>query len=575
METRQCQNCKKKFGIDVEDLSFYKKISVPLPTFCPECRMIRRFCWRNERNLYKKKNSASKNNEETLSMYSPNSPYAIYDKEYWWSDKWDPLQYGKNYDFSRSFFEQFDELLKNIPLQALQLMNSVKSQYCNYIDNDKNCYLVFGTGFSENTRYANRSSFSKDSQDLLTSMHNELSFDLVDCFKCFNLVSSENCIECASSFFLFSCRNCNDCFGCANLVNKSYCFFNTQLTREEYLQKIKSLGLENRTNWNNIKQKFQKEIRGKAIRRFANIFRCTNCTGHIINKSKNSKDCFDLEQAEDSKYAIHSLQLKDNHDVYGNYKNELCYEGVDNDVGMNNIGTITVYSSNNCSYCFTCQASSNLFGCVGLRGKEYCILNKQYSKEEYIKLKEKIIEQMDEIPYLGTNGRTYKYGEFFPIEISPWAYNETIASEYFPLTKIEALNKGYSWKEREKRNYQIDIKHSEIPSDIKEATNAILGKTLECKHCGDNKHPYNCEASCTEAFKIIPDELEFYRKMNLPLPDICSNCRHYERLQKRNPMKLWHRKCMKEGCQNEFETSYSPDRPETVYCETCYQQEVY
>jgi hypothetical protein len=47
------------------------------------------------------------------------------------------------------------------------------------------------------------------------------------------------------------------------------------------------------------------------------------------------------------------------------------------------------------------------------------------------------------------------------------------------------------------------------------------------------------------------------------------------RIKRVNPPKLWHRKCMKEGCQNEFETSYAPERPEIVYCEKCYQQEVY
>ena len=30
----------------------------------------------------------------------------------------------------------------------------------------------------------------------------------------------------------------------------------------------------------------------------------------------------------------------------------------------------------------------------------------------------------------------------------------------------------------------------------------------------------------------------------------------------------------KEHCPNEFETAYSPDREEIVYCEKCYQGEV-
>ena len=182
---------------------------------------------------------------------------------------------------------------------------------------------------------------------------------------------------------------------------------------------------------------------------------------------------------------------------------------------------------------------------------------------------------MNTKPYKDKTGIIYKYGEFFPIEISPWAYNETIAAEYFPLTKNEAKSMGYLWKERGERNYQIDVKCSDIPENIKDTEDTILGKVLECEHYGKNNHPYNCGAGCTEAFKIIPDELEFYRTMNLPLPKVCSNCRHYERLSKRNPMKLWHRTCMKESCDNEFETSYMPDRPEIVYCEKCYQQEVY
>ena len=63
--------------------------------------------------------------------------------------------------------------------------------------------------------------------------------------------------------------------------------------------------------------------------------------------------------------------------------------------------------------------------------------------------------------------------------------------------------------------------------------------------------------------------------MKIPIPRRCFYCRHEARLKRRNPFKLWHRKCMKLGCENEFETSYSPDRPEIIYCEKCYQQEVY
>ncbi len=229
--------------------------------------------------------------------------------------------------------------------------------------------------------------------------------------------------------------------------------------------------------------------------------------------------------------------------------------------------------------------------------KEYCILNKQYTKEEYEKLVPKIIEHMNSMPYISNYGSStpivYKYGEFFPPELSPFCYNETIAQEYFPLTKEQAIEKGYQWKDPEQRNIQIDIRTEDLPDNIKDVSDDIVNKIIECantKCTGFN--PVNC--NCTKAFKIIKPELEFYKKMNLPLPRLCPNCRHYDRIKQRNPLKLWHRKCQCNGthssngvykntiehfhgnqpCPNEFETTYAPDRPEIVYCEKCYLAEV-
>ncbi|MCC6323879.1 hypothetical protein IT400_03765, partial [Candidatus Nomurabacteria bacterium] len=79
---------------------------------------------------------------------------------------------------------------------------------------------------------------------------------------------------------------------------------------------------------------------------------------------------------------------------------------------------------------------------------------------------------------------------------------------------------------------------------------------------------------CKRAYRIVPIELQFYKRIGLPLPHKCHNCRFLDRYKFINPPKLWHRSCMKEGCKNKFETSYSPERPEIIYCESCYQQEV-
>jgi len=225
---------------------------------------------------------------------------------------------------------------------------------------------------------------------------------------------------------------------------------------------------------------------------------------------------------------------------------------------------------------------------VGLRKKGYCILNKQYSKEEYEALVPRIISHMNEMPYADKKGRVYRYGEFFPLEFSPFPYNDTFAQEHLPLTKEESFEKGYLWKDPEKRNYSITMEHEALPDHIKDVQDTILKEVIACAH------NQICNEQCTQAFRILPHELEFYRKIEFPLPRLCPNCRHYQRIKQRSSLKLWQRKCQcngtdcesgiyqnqgehfhkTEACSNGFRTSYSPDSPEIVYCKECYQAEI-
>jgi len=204
---------------------------------------------------------------------------------------------------------------------------------------------------------------------------------------------------------------------------------------------------------------------------------------------------------------------------------------------------------------------------VSAHHKQFCILNKQYTEKEYNELVPKIREHMAKMPYINSTGHEYRYGEFFPPEFAPYSYSETIAQEYFPLSKEESLAKGYTWRDNEKRTYSITMKLENIPDSIKDVEDSITKEVVECAHHGD------CEHACNGAFRITSDELQFLRKMKLPLPRLCPHCRHYERIVFRNSFHLYHRKCMNFGCLNEFETSYAPDCPEIVYCEQCYQQE--
>ena len=573
-EKRQCQNCKQGFTIEPEDFKFYEKIKVPPPTWCPKCRLVRRLIWRNERALYKR--SCNNCKEDIISIHDSDSSFKVFCHKCWWSDQWDPMFFGLSYDFTKPFFNQFQSLFNKVPLVALVVSgNQVNSDYTNFAANARNCYLYFGGGSNEQVAYSKNISFSKDCLDIFNGSKLELCYDDIQCERSYRLFFSEKCEDCNDSMFLFDCRNCQNCFGCANLRNKNYCIWNKQYNRDEYLNKLKEFELGNFENPQKLKSQFWDFCR-KVIHKYANLINAQNSSGDNLFNAKNCKNCFDIFgiDSENCKYTHWvTVGVKDSYDNYGMPKAERVYEtvaiGFDSNENSDYYFDFFVRNSSRVHYSHGCISCHDVFGCIGLQNKQYCILNKQYTKEEYKKLIPKIIEHMNNQPHIDQQGRTYKYGEFFPPSFSSFCYNETIAQEYFPLTREEALKQGYRWKEKEERNYKIDIKNKDIPNNIKDVQDDIINKVIECEHQG------KCNEQCTEAFKIITEELKFYRRMNLPLPHLCPNCRHYNRLKQRNPLKLWHRKCMKEGCGNEFETPYAPERPEKVYCESCYNKEVY
>lgn len=591
-QTKTCQNCKASFEIDAQDFLFYEKVKVPAPTFCPECRMIRRMMTRNERALYRRPCQGVGHSEEVISMYSSEKPHTVYDQKLWWSDEWDSVQFGKEYDFSKPFFEQFKELWQSVPLLALSNSSAVNSDYCNVADQSKDSYMVSGSFKVEAVLYSNRVYTVKDSLDLYVGFRDELCYECVHCSDCYRVFFSQQCSNCANSSFLYDCRNCLDCFGCTNLRNKQYCIFNQQYTREKYAKKILEFDLSSARQIEIFRQEFER-IYLASIHRYATILKSENVVGDNIDNAKNCLMCFDItEGAEDCKF-LHwgGLQTKDVYDGGPGIGDaaELMYEAVDTGLHSSDAAfTNVVYGSYRIRYALFCHNSSNIFGGIGLRNKQYCILNKHYSRNEYELLLPKVIKHMIDVPYVDARGREYRYGEFFPAEIVPFAYNETIAQDYFPLTREEALRRGYAWKDFEGRHYAITLKVDEIPERSEDIRDDMVKEVMQCEHAG------RCNEGCTTAFKITSTELSFYRRLSLPLPRRCFNCRHARRLQKRNPLKLWHRACQCAGvvsgngiyqntashfhasasCPNKFETSYAPDRPEIVYCESCYQSEI-
>ncbi|OGZ78690.1 MAG: hypothetical protein A2358_02705 [Candidatus Staskawiczbacteria bacterium RIFOXYB1_FULL_37_44] len=566
-EKRICQNCHNEFTIEPDDFVFYEKMKVSTPTFCPDCRFQRRLSFRNNRVFYKRECALC--GEKLLTIYNPDRPYTIYCRDCWLSDKWNPTDYGREYDFSIPFFSQFRSLQTKVPRINLYRYNFIESEYCNYGLDFKECYLMFGGHSNERVYFGNQVFDSRDTLDVAFSEKIELGYENFECARTNKLLFGSFCMDCMDSRYLVECRNCMSCFGCVGLTNKQYYIYNQPRTKEEYEKFILSSNFASYKAHTEFLKKVE-ELRMAVPHRYARIYKSINSDGDDLYEVKNVHNSFSSRQSENSKYLFfirnNAKECYDN--SFQGFNSELLYEIAHGFSGSNTAFGIRNLYNQDSRYNEECQNCQSIFGCEGLRKKNYCILNKQYSKEEYETLILKIIKHMEEMPYIDKNGRVYKYGDFFPSDLAPFAYNESIAQEYYPLSKEQALEHGYLWKEIEERNYNITMRNENIPDDIKTVGDDFVNQMIECGHQG------KCLEQCTEAFRVTSHELEFYRRMSLPLPRFCPNCRHYQRINLRNPLKLWHRKCMREGCQNEFETSYAPERPEIIYCESCYQQEV-
>ncbi len=569
-QAKKCQNCKQDFIIESEDFNFYEKMKVPAPTWCPECRARRRFMWRSENVLHKRKSDYSGN--IIFSGFSVESPVKIYENNIYYSDKWDPMEYGQDYDFSRPFFEQLKILFEKVPLPALFSVRAVNSDYCNNVTAPKNCYLVFNTSFAEDSAYSNAINYSNNCIDDSHLQNCELCYESFWLNQCSRVYFSSQCENCINIYFSKNLVGCSNCFGCNNLVNKKYYILNQPYSKEDYFEELKKYNVGSYEAIIRIRKEmnlFHLNFPNKYIEGVKNF----DVNGAYISKSKHVRNSYLIKEGENLRYCQY-LGVPPNkdcydHTVFGN-NNELTYECTLCGLGMSNSKFCWACYPDvrNLQYDLLCGSSSNLFGCISLRKKQYCILNKQYTKEEYEILVPKIIQHMNDMPYIDKKGRVYKYGEFFPVDISPFAYNETIAQEHWPIDKEQASRDSYSWLDFKERSYKITLSAEKIPDNSEDLSETILNEVLECTHKN------MCNHQCTGAFRIIPQELQFYQKMNLPLPRLCPNCRREERLMQRHKLKFYHRKCMKPGCTNEFETSYAPDRPEIVYCEACYNQEV-
>src|SRR3989338_5274543 len=547
-ESKNCEHCGENFEISEGELVMYEKVGIELPTLCFFCRIkLHLSFW-----MFGKfrKGTSDLSGESLITVLPEKNRYPIYTQHEWFSDAWEGLNYGQDYDPSRPFFEQLQELQEKVPHPHQNGTKNTACDWCDDVWNSRNCYLSRSLEGSEYLYYGYRNIRVKNSIDTIICFDSEKCYDLSDCYNSFRLFYSKHSRDCIDSYFLYDCRNCQNCFMSWNLRNKQYCIENIQYTKEEYEAKLKSLDLGSYKSIQDLKKRFEKIAQKEAVHRQNFNFRVYNSDGDYLEYCKNCHNCNTFSESEDCYNSIRGFRSKTCIDINGCWYSELmgnCSACVGGYAEKYCVWSSSRYSE----YLDLCLECEYCFGCVGLKKKKYCILNKQYTKESFDRLKTGIIDDMK---------KRGEYGKFLPYSMSAGPFNFSTSFLYFPDTKKEDILKlGGYWQDIDK-SYIEGILTSELPDDIKDVPDSVTKQALICPETGWR-------------FNIAENELAFYRENNIPLPRKHFYVITIERLKYMTVLKSYPAVCI--YCEKKIDAYYPPEWGyQKIACEECYKQNI-
>lgn len=302
------------------------------------------------------------------------------------------------------FFAELQRIILSQPKLPAAIVSCDACEFCNEVYNCKNLFYCFDTYSTTDSFYLFDCFMCANCGDCDYGVESELCYESVDPFKAFNCDFVEYCANIRDSAYSYNCFNCHDIFGCVNLKNKEFCIFNRQLTEEEYKEKVKkfkSLPSEKiLAVVDDLKKRFPltQTIEGHN----------DNTTfGNYIHYNKNCYLCFDAAHDEDCGYLYDSFYCSTSYDLtYVAQGVDLSYQGIDSTRSFNNNYVIHINQCQDNSYLFNCFNVKNSLGCVGIKNKEYCILNRQFTKAEYETLSTQLLSQIN-VANLGWDNLVY------------------------------------------------------------------------------------------------------------------------------------------------------------------------
>ena len=525
-KTQVCEVTGDEFTLTSQHLDAYEYFDLPLPTVCPEERFRLQLSFRNDHRLFLR--TCSQTDKPIVSIFGAQAPFPVVSNEYWRSDDYNPLLFGRNFDFNQLFVEQLLALWWTVPRPATSTRGELNCEGTHLAFDLRNCSFVFHARDCTDCLYCVGIWHSEKCVDCYNVRASSRCYECVHCNNCRDVYWSTMATNCESCWFVSNCSNCKYCLFCSNLDGKEYYVKNRPVTPEEFSEAVRRAEFLARSNAERAKEEFGLFLLDQPLPDFFSDLPEETSGNYLSHcrKSYNSYECFN------------SIDLLDCNQLH-NATN--CLEGFGFGDGLIDSAQFVSVGSHarnivNCiecwndvsdlAYCNYCENSHHLLACIGLRNREYCIFNKQYSKEEYTTKRAAIVA------FLKERGI---WGKFFPAQFSGLAYNQSAAILYMPLAHVTAKMMGFRWDESPPLTPAELLSGSDLPADQQfkavPNTTATLPLSLAGKGC------FICEISGMP-FAVLPQELRLYEALGVPPPARCFEQRHAERVRSISGRKL-------------------------------------
>jgi len=482
---KKCKLTGENFELSKEEIESYKNFSLPLPNTTFDERLRRRLAFISSGRFFD--THCDKTGDLITSVHQRNSKFPVYKLDAWLDDTFDASAYFRAYNFDRTFNEQVLELWKQVPRPNYIARNHEDCFNINYVFDVTSCSNI---------------TIGKD----LVNCHNSyFILNSRNCIDCLNLSNSENCYECTSclgrknlffsndsnkcenSYFLSNCSNCKNCIFCSDLKNAEYHIHNEKVSKGDYFKFLEELNLQNRDKLELAL------IKKKSL----NITKSDFLYG--CKSIENSRFCIDSQNISNSLFLFNAKNCFEGIG-FGNKSSNLAQFAMVGDNAKNIFNSVDCWTNvKNLEYCTNCYNSHDLLACVGMSNKSFCILNKQYTENEYKSLRKKIIDHL----------RSKKtWGEFLPPGFCGLPYNLSAAQVFMPLSRAPAKLMGFKWDDEEENigsldKLNFDKSYSQVPNTIDKIIN--------------NKDTYICEVSAKEV-KFNDFEIAFLNENNIAPP---------------------------------------------------------